>query len=62
MLKQHYQGEEFIEEQARNKLNLAKEGETIVILPPNVEELVGWREENGPEELPNWQKWRNLFF
>lgn len=61
-LSQYYQGEEFIEEQARNKLNLAREGETIVILPPNVGELVGWKEEEKTPEIPNWKKWFKLFF
>lgn len=61
-LKGYYQSEEFIEEQARNKLNLAREGEIIVILPPNIEELVGWQEEEKPQELPNWQRWFRLFF
>lgn len=61
-LEEYYQSEEFVEEQARNKLNLAKEGETIIILPPNVEELVGWQEEEKPPELPNWKRWFRLFF
>lgn len=61
-LKEYYQSEEFVEEQARNKLNLAREGETIVILPPNVGELVGWEEEKEPQEVPNWKRWLKLFF
>lgn len=61
-LKQYYQSEEFVEEQARNKLNLSREGETIVILPPNVEELVGWQEKEKPQEIPNWKRWWRLFF
>lgn len=61
-MKEYYQSEEFIEEQARNKLNLAQEGETIVILPPNVEELVGWKEEEKSPEIPNWKRWLKLFF
>ena len=61
-LEEYYQSEEFIEEQARNKLNLAQEGETVVILPPNVEELVGWQEEEKLPEIPNWKRWFKLFF
>lgn len=61
-LKEYYQSEAFIEEHARNKLNLAREGETIVILPPNVEELVGFKEEKEPLQIPNWKKWWQLFF
>ena len=61
-LKEYYESEEFIEEQARNKLNLSKEGEAVVILPPNVEELVGWEEPQKIPEIPNWKRWWNLFF
>jgi len=61
-LKEYYQSEEFIEEHARNKLNLAREGETIVILPPNVEELVGFQEEKETPQIPTWKKWWQLFF
>lgn len=62
--KEYFQNPEFIEEEARNKLSMAREGETIVILPPNVEELVGWLEEETSEEeqLPNWKRWWRLFF
>lgn len=62
--KEYLQSPEFIEEEARNKLNMSREGETIVILPPNVEELVGFlEEETGEEEqLPNWKRWWKLFF
>jgi cell division protein FtsB len=59
--KKYYESEEFIEQEARNRLNLGKPGETVVILPPNV----GQTETNLPEkppELPNWQKWLKLFF
>jgi len=59
--KEYYESEEFIEQEARNRLNLGKPGETVVILPPNG----GQTEANVPEkapELPNWQKWFRLFF
>lgn len=62
-LKEYYQSEVFVEEEARNKLNMVREGEVVVILPPNVRELVGrGRAEDYQEELPNWQKWWRLFF
>ncbi|OGM02253.1 hypothetical protein A2115_01995 [Candidatus Woesebacteria bacterium GWA1_41_8] len=56
--------EEYIEKQLRDNLGLAKEGETIVVLPdeetlralaPRVEE----EEETLPD--PNWRKWLKLF-
>lgn len=60
--KKYYQSPEFIEEQARNKLNMAKPGETIVILPPNIEEIFGKTKKETPVQLPNWQRWWKLFF
>lgn len=62
--KDYYQTEEFIEEEARNKLNMAKSNETIVILPENLKAALG-QEEISPknkEKLPNWQQWWQLFF
>lgn len=63
-LEKYYQSEEFIEEEARNKLNMVRPGEAVVILPPNVGELVGSErgESDGGEPLPNWQRWWNLYF
>jgi cell division protein FtsB len=50
--------EQFIEEEARNKLFMVKEGESSVIVP----KILGEKKEvvKAPE-LPNWQKWLNLF-
>lgn len=59
--KEYYQSEEFVEQEARNRLNMSKSGETVVILPPNL----GQKNESTPNftpELPNWQKWFKLFF
>ena len=50
---------EFIERQARDKLNLQKDGEVVVVLPKDV------NVESKPQaqtEVPNWQKWWRLFF
>lgn len=59
---QYYQSEAFIEEEARNKLNMSRPGEEIVILPPNVSRILSQKMPNLPQEVPNWQKWWNLFF
>ncbi len=59
--KNYYQSETFIEEEARNKLNMAKEGETVVILPPNLKEVLGEKENPSAKPLPNWRQWLNLF-
>ncbi|MFC1727488.1 septum formation initiator family protein [Patescibacteria group bacterium] len=66
--KEYYQSEIFVEGEARNKLNLSKEGETVVVLPENLEELVEQEKYSGnssqlnPEALPSWQQWWHLFF
>jgi len=59
--KDFYQSEEFIEQEARNKLNMVKEGETVVVLPPNLKELLGEKENQPQILLPNWRQWLNLF-
>jgi len=59
---QYYQTPEFIEEEARNKLNMAKPGETIVILPPNLGEVLSRPKTQVEPPIPNWKKWWNLFF
>lgn len=60
--KKYYQSEEFIEEEARNKLNMARLGETIIILPPNLEQVLGQNKVERTPPLPNWQRWWKLFF
>ena len=60
--KEYYASEEFIEEAARDKLNMARPGETIVVLPQNLAEVIGRKEKETFPKLPNWQKWWKLFF
>lgn len=52
---------DFVEKEARDKLGMSKPGETIVILPDNVEKIVGGQEEKKKVEIPNWKKWGQLF-
>lgn len=59
------QSDYFVEQQLRDKLGLAKEGEIVVVLPEDevLRKLVPRRESE--EEVlpnPNWRKWLNLFF
>ncbi len=49
----------YLEKIAREKLGLAKEGEVVVILPPYQPAPAP---QESQENLPNWQKWWNLFF
>jgi len=60
--KEYYQSEEFVEEVARNKLNMSKEGETIVILPEDVQSILGTKNSQIPEFIPSWKQWVNLFW
>jgi cell division protein FtsB len=58
----YVQSEEFVEEEAREKLGMTRDGETVVILPENFEEMV--EQSRGvvePEEIPNWKQWLGLF-
>ncbi len=66
--KKYYESDQFLEEQIRNKLQMAKPGETVLILPEEIQEgtavgkvssLVKAGEDE--EELANWQKWLELF-
>ncbi len=57
--------EEFIEKQLRNKLGLAKEGETIIVLPDEETISKFAPSDEKEEEIlpdPNWKKWFKLFF
>lgn len=53
------QSSEYIEIQARDKLNLSREGETVVILP-QITPVIEMTPTPSPS-LANWEKWVNLF-
>lgn len=54
----------YIEKQARDKLGLAKEGETLIVIPEEkIQQVLGLQKNNfGIDRLPNWQGWLRLFF
>jgi cell division protein FtsB len=53
---------QFIEEQARDKLNLTRDGETIVIIPESeIKKALGMDQLVEEVHLPNWQGWLKLF-
>ena len=58
------QSDEFIERQIRDKLQIAKPGELVVVLPPDIStfsaEFINKKENK--KRLSNWQKWQRLFF
>jgi 2-phospho-L-lactate guanylyltransferase (CobY/MobA/RfbA family) len=61
---QEKESEEFIEKELRNKLNLAKKGEIVVVLPDEeiLRKLAPERvEEEEALPDPNWKKWLKLF-
>lgn len=51
--------QEFIEKEARNKLNLGKEGEIVLILPSISPFLTP--PPIPADSSPNWQKWMKIF-
>ena len=53
----------FLEEQARDKLGLVRDGETIVIIPEEkLNQVMGVTEKLEEIKLPNWMGWLKLFF
>lgn len=60
---EYVQSEAFIEKEARDKLGMAKPGETVLVLP-QLEGIVNFVSfgEAEEKELPNWQRWWRLFF
>ncbi len=57
------QSQEFIEQQARDKLGLGKNGETIVIIPDEkIKQVLGTTESAQEARLPNWLGWFRVFF
>ncbi len=54
---------QFVEEVARNKLGLAKPGETVVIIPDEkIKEILGASNSASEIRLPNWLGWLKVFF
>lgn len=52
----------FIEEIARNKLNMGRAGETVVVVPERVvNQVLGAKKQAEEIKLPNWQGWLKLF-
>lgn len=54
---------EFMEEEVRNKLFMAKTGEGVIVLPKNYESEVNKiKEQPISQKKPNWQQWWETFF
>lgn len=54
---------QFIEKEARDKLNLSRPNETVVVIPEDEinKVLESWQEKK-IVEVPNWQGWLKLFW
>jgi len=62
VLKEEWSSEAFVEEEARNKLNMGRPGETVVILPGGEGGGANRSETTDVESKPNWKKWVELFW
>ena len=52
----------YVEEIARDKLSMAKPGETLVVVPEKaVDQVLGAQKVVQEIKLPNWQGWLKLF-
>lgn len=54
--------QDYIEEEARNKLFLVQPGETLVVLPSPPETKSGGNEGTNTDDLPVWRQWIVQFF
>lgn len=53
---------EFVEEEARNKLFLAKPGEGVIVMPTDTLGTDSSKQKPPVDTRPNWVKWWDLFF
>lgn len=56
----YVQSQQFVDEEAHNKLFLAKPGEQQVFISPDL--INAGKGTERKENIPNWQQWLNLFF
>ena len=56
----YVQSNQFVEEEAHNKLFLAKPGQQEVLISPDL--IAKDQTQAKIENIPNWQRWINLFF
>lgn len=58
---EYVESEKFAEKEARDRLNMAKEGEVLVVLPEDFAPPDFQKPKVSDEDLANWQKWLKLF-
>lgn len=60
---EYVKSDTFVEKEVRDKLGMAREGETVYILPENLGQVQEADEAKSEDlKMPNWQKWWRLFF
>ena len=61
---EYKKSERFMEEEIRNKLGLAKEGEEVVVVTEDYDKTVNPSTSlrTSKKQIPNWKKWQILVF
>ena len=55
--------DDLVEAQARNKLNMSKEGDIVVMIDQGeLDKQIKEIKKESPPEFPNWQKWLKLLW
>jgi cell division protein FtsB len=60
-IKETFNSQEFLEDEARRKLNMVKEGESVIIVAENNEPIIN-ESENRTEKKSNIKLWLKYFF
>jgi cell division protein FtsB len=61
-MEKYFQSEEFLEKEARLKLNLIRDGEKLIIVKENENRPVEENETEKLENLSNFRRWWRYFF
>jgi cell division protein FtsB len=59
--KDYWSSTDFVEEEARNKLNMNRPGETVVVLPKDLGQGKSLSNDRPGVIDPNWKKWLDIF-
>lgn len=59
---QYKKSQRFAEQEIRNKLGLAKEGEEVIVVPKKDDGEGSSQETVNKRQVPNWKKWQRIFF
>lgn len=59
---EYKKSQRFAEQEIRNRLGLAKEGEEVIVVPKKGDEDGSSQDTVNKKQVPNWKKWQRLFF